>query len=219
MEVMLRVSLTSLSAKGEDVTQPEIISPLTESKPRNPNQSIEPPWFGRFFIVVWMSEQQADFMRARRQQPDDDNRAHDCIEVSRMELSVATLIRHKRLRFRLTKLSASAGARWFSTICSRVWLHSLLLSSDETQKKIITTTLKIQITSEKKTSFIMGEKFVLKMKVECWAGGLHNSRLGVWLSTHQKKILSVLAMRSARQTCSEKPSGSCVRMICFICGT
>jgi len=53
MEVMLRVPLTSLSAKGEDVTQPEIISPLTESKkPRNPNQSIQPPWFGLFFIVV-----------------------------------------------------------------------------------------------------------------------------------------------------------------------
>lgn len=39
------------------------------------------------------------------------------------------------------------------------------------------------------------------------------------MGTYQKNILKVFAMRSAKHTWREKPSGSCVRKICRYCGT
>lgn len=37
--------------------------------------------------------------------------------------------------------------------------------------------------------------------------------------THQKNIRSELATSNAKQTCNEKPSASCVCLICLYCGT
>lgn len=62
---------------------------------------------------------------------------------------------------------------------------------------------------------LTGARAALRLKLKVVGNCCINSKC----LTHQKKILSVLAMRSARQTWRLKPSAFCVRTICRYCGT